>query len=609
MIEDLSQLSPEQLAYLEWQMRWIKTARANQLPPESGWTECGFMAGRGFGKTRVGAEWIGRAAYEDPLALPSYVIAPTQSDVRFTCFEGESGLLSVLPHEIVKDYNRSDLILTLTNGAQLRGFSAEKPDRLRGPQGCRAWCFIAGTMVATPEGDRPLETLRPGDHVLTRAGPRRVLANSRRLAEVGAVQIGAANLVGTADHPVYAARGWTRMDRLCVGEPVCVLAAGSLSGHGWGTSAASVVSTWRPTGQQFVYCLQVEDEPEYFANGVLVHNCDELAAWQNGEDTWDMMQFGLRLGPMPQVLWTTTPKPVPLVRRLVEPKEGRVIVRGSTYDNKKNLPKSFFKNLEAYEGTKIGRQELDGELLDPEEAGIIRRSWFNLWPRGKPLPRLEFIVLSLDTAYTEATRDKKTGDADPTACAVFGLFYVKRTAHVILLDCWDEHLGLPELIRRVKREMNTPYGDDEDNALIKPLFGSGKPLTSGRKPDVLLIEDKGSGISLRQMLAEAKLEAYAYNPGRADKLSRLHIVSPIFSQRRVWLPESDKLPGKPRTWCEPLLAQLCAFTGEGSTKHDDYVDATSQAMRLLIDKGLLKLVKEPLVHAPPPKEASNPYAS
>ena len=181
----------------------------------------------------------------------------------------------------------------------------------------------------------------------------------------------------------------------------------------------------------------------------------------------------------------------------------------------------------------------------------------------------------------------------------------------MLLDCWDEHLGLPDLMRKVKRELQVAYGDDADQALIKPLFGSDKLRTSGRKPDILLIEDKGSGISLRQMLAEAGIEAYAYNPGRADKLSRLHIVSPVFAQKRVWLPESQKHKGQPRTWCEPLLAQLCAFTGPGSVKHDDYVDVTSQALRLCLDKGLISLIKpKPKMDGdrPPPKEIKNPYA-
>ena len=163
----------------------------------------------------------------------------------------------------------------------------------------------------------------------------------------------------------------------------------------------------------------------------------------------------------------------------------------------------------------------------------------------------------------------------------------------------------------MKRELNVAYGDDQDTALIKPLFGGAKPITSGRKPDLCLIEDKGSGISLRQMLEREGIEAYAYNPGRADKLARLHMVSHVFARRRVWLPESDKYPGRPRTWVEPLLAQLCAFTGTGSIKHDDYVDATTQCVRLMLDKGLVSMVKESQQDrsAPPRKPVSNPYAA
>ena len=168
---------------------------------------------------------------------------------------------------------------------------------------------------------------------------------------------------------------------------------------------------------------------------------------------------------------------------------------------------------------------------------------------------------------------------------------------------------MPDLIKRVKKEMNTSYGDDQDVALIKPMYGSAKPLTSGRKPDILLIEDKGSGISLRQMLEREGILAHAYNPGRADKLARLHVVSPVFARRRVFLPESDKFPGKPRVWADPLVAQLCSFSGKGSIKHDDFVDSTTQAMRLMMDKGMLgSLVdKKQEMDKPPPKVIQNPY--
>ena len=372
-----------------------------------------------------------------------------------------------------------------------------------------------------------------------------------------------------------------------------------------------------------MYCLKVEGEPEYFANNILVHNCDEIAAWgATAEETWDMMMFGLRLGPNPRVLWTSTPRPTEFVRMLTTPRERRITIQGSTYDNRSNLSDSFFDQVAKYEGTRLGRQELYGELIDPEEAGIIRRSWMRLWPAKRNLPVFDWIIMSLDTAYTEKALDSK-GDPDPTACGVFGVFRHKDgkgkvTQNIMLLDCWEDWLGLPALMKRVRKEMRARYGGDEERPLFTPMVGASMMATSGKGIDILLIEDKGSGISLRQMLMENGIEAYAYNPGRADKLARLHIVSPLFAQRRVWLPESENTPGKPRNWCEPLVAQLCAFAGDGSLKHDDFVDVVTQALRMCMDRGLVSLVidkaserdrasREPLDLPAEPVE--NPYSA
>ena len=218
--------------------------------------------------------------------------------------------------------------------------------------------------------------------------------------------------------------------------------------------------------------------------------------------------------------------------------------------------------------------------------------------------------MSLDTAFTEATIDRKTHDPDYTACTVWGVFQHDDRPQAMLLDAWHDRLGLPDLMARVRKEMNTSYGDDKDVALIKPLYGSDRMITTGRKPDLLIIEDKGSGISLRQMLDREGITAYAYNPGRADKLSRLHMVSSIFARNLVWLPESAKHAGRPRTWCETMLEQLCSFNGAGSLKHDDYVDSVTQAIRLLMDKNLLSAVQRSRhEHDETPRRALvNPYA-
>jgi len=91
---------------------------------------------------------------------------------------------------------------------------------------------------------------------------------------------------------------------------------------------------------------------------------DELAAWKNAQSTWDMAMFGLRLGTDPRAIVTTTPKPVPLVRSLMKDSRS-VMTRGSTYDNSANLAAPFLEAIrERYEGTRLGRQEIDAELLD-----------------------------------------------------------------------------------------------------------------------------------------------------------------------------------------------------------------------------------------------------
>jgi phage terminase large subunit-like protein len=92
---------------------------------------------------------------------------------------------------------------------------------------------------------------------------------------------------------------------------------------------------------------------------------DEVAAWDRPE-AWDMLQFGLRLGMNPRGVATTTPKPVRVVRDLLDQqRDGTVVVTaGSTYDNAPNLAPAFLAQIvRRYEGTRLGRQELLGELL------------------------------------------------------------------------------------------------------------------------------------------------------------------------------------------------------------------------------------------------------
>ncbi len=121
------------------QERWRQVARQEQLAPEGSWLVWLVLAGRGWGKTRTGAEDAALYALQHPgsrLAL----VGPTAADVRDVMIEGDSGLRAVLPRgrEIV--WNRSLGELILDNGSRFKAFSAEEPERLRGPQHHRAWC-------------------------------------------------------------------------------------------------------------------------------------------------------------------------------------------------------------------------------------------------------------------------------------------------------------------------------------------------------------------------------------------------------------------------------------------------------------------------------------
>ena len=96
---------------------------------------------------------------------------------------------------------------------------------------------------------------------------------------------------------------------------------------------------------------------------------DELAAWEY-EDTWDQAQFGLRLGEHPQVAIATTPRPTKLVKRILDDKH-TTVSRGTTYDNLDNLAPTMRDSiLSKYENTRLGRQELLGELLEDVEGAL-----------------------------------------------------------------------------------------------------------------------------------------------------------------------------------------------------------------------------------------------
>jgi predicted phage terminase large subunit-like protein len=306
--------------------------------------------------------------------------------------------------------------------------------------------------------------------------------------------------------------------------------------------------------------------------------CDELAAFNylGPNEAWDNMMLGLRIKPddkphsQPRVIVTTTPRPKDLILDLVGREGDDVVVsRASTFDNAKNLDKAFQRQLESYRGSKLYDQEVLGQIVDLEDGKVVSRDMFKLWPAKKSFPKFEYIVQSYDCAFSEKEHN------DPTAMTTWGVFKPQDgPMSVLLIDCWAEHLSFPKLKPKVLEEWRVSYGEGRD----------------AKRPDLILVEDKAAGISLIQELRYAHLPVRAYNPGRADKMQRLQITASIFATGRVWLPESDTHKGYVRSWAEGFLSQICAFP---DAAHDDYVDSTTQAIRLLKDMNWLDINPEP----------------
>jgi len=133
--------------------------------------------------------------------------------------------------------------------------------------------------------------------------------------------------------------------------------------------------------------------------------CDEIGKWPRAEQAWDMLQFGLRLGERPRQLATTTPRATPLMRRLLDDEQTRV-VRMRTADNRQFLAPSFLDAVvRRYRGTVLGRQELDGELIEDRADALWRRAMFRRAEGGAD----GRIVVAVDPPVTGTARSDACG--------------------------------------------------------------------------------------------------------------------------------------------------------------------------------------------------------
>jgi phage terminase large subunit-like protein len=132
---------------------------------------------------------------------------------------------------------------------------------------------------------------------------------------------------------------------------------------------------------------------------------DELAAMQNAQATWDMFQFGLRVGANPRWLVSTTPRPIKLIKDLVTREDVRLVV-GSTFENAANLAPSFLEAIRArYQGTRLGRQELSAELLMDVQGALWTRDMLERANGAWKLPDMKRVVVAVDPSGTRGPED------------------------------------------------------------------------------------------------------------------------------------------------------------------------------------------------------------
>ena len=179
----------------------------------------------------------------------------------------------------------------------------------------------------------------------------------------------------------------------------------------------SETPVWEPANHRLIWpngviatCYSA-DEPRRLRGPQ--HDCawvDELAAYRAPQQAWDTLMLGMRLGAHPRLVVTTTPKPIQLLRDLVASPTTRV-VRGSTYDNEENLAPSFIASIvKRYEGTRLGRQELNAELLEQADGALWTRAMIEaarIDPAKAPKPRRT--VVAIDPAGSARPGSDETG--------------------------------------------------------------------------------------------------------------------------------------------------------------------------------------------------------
>ena len=292
---------------------------------------------------------------------------------------------------------------------------------------------------------------------------------------------------------------------------------------------------------------------------------DELASFKY-PDTWDQYQFGLRLGQAPKTIVTTTPRPTKLIKELAS-RDSVLIQRGSTFDNAANLAETALAELRLrYEGTRLGRQELYGEIVDDFEGALWNRQMLDDSRVNEP-GTLVRIVVAIDPAVTSSA------DSDETGISVVGIS--PDNEYFVLAD------------RSIKASP-----DKWARRAVETFHEF--------KADRIIGETNNGGDMIELLLRQVDpMVPYKKVTATRGKLVRAEPVAALYEQGRVH--HVGNLP--------QLEDQLCSWTPD-SADSPDRMDALVWAVHELMDgsSGIIQLAALakfcPACRMPAPKSAS-----
>ncbi|PIE97457.1 MAG: hypothetical protein CR988_07795 [Treponema sp.] len=260
--------------------------------------------------------------------------------------------------------------------------------------------------------------------------------------------------------------------------------------------------------------------------------CDEIHKWRYPKQTFDNLQLGLRLGTHPLCLITSTPKPTTFVKYLENLKNSKgesavVLTRGSTYDNKANLAKTFYDSVVSqYEGTRLALQELHGEILDDNPNALFKKDWIdNNRVNELPLVADRYrIVTSIDPAVSH---NKKTSNHTGIITIIEG-----KAPNCLMLG------------GEVQRQNETHYYVIRDNSIIgTPSEWGSRAVTTSEvyNADTIAIEDNQGGDMVESTLINAgcKIPIQRIHSVKS-KQARATLASLLFEQGRIHFYRNEK---------------------------------------------------------------------